>query len=208
MARTEKKPDPTTNRFREAAICDCGSHGFVGLTKAGCALFDPEDLALVAGRLWIKTGSGYACRTETVGGKRRTVSMHNVVLNDCAGIPDHHNRDKCDNRKSNLRVTDKCGNAQNSKHVYGELRLKGVGINKNGSYRARISCGGRQVNIGWFRCPVMAAEAYDRAAREFHGEFALTNESLGLINDWRQQHGNQKRLPLPQDNQVRRPGRN
>jgi len=121
--------------------------------------------------------------------------MHRLVAGASDGeIVDHINRDRTDNRKSNLRITNTAGNAQNSVHLYGDVSLMGVGRSQ-GKYRARTSIAGRQALIGTFDDPIKAAQAYDAAVRKYHGEFAVTNESLGLIDAWRGKYGNQWETP-------------
>jgi hypothetical protein len=40
---------------------------------------------------------------------------------------------------------------------------------------ARINTNGRHSYLGTFDCPIQAAKAYDRAARECFGDFAQPN---------------------------------
>lgn len=56
------------------------------------------------------------------------------------------------------------------------------GVSKRaGKWRAYITVGGRFISLGSFTTVREAARAYDAAAREHFGEFAATNEDLGLL---------------------------
>ena len=45
----------------------------------------------------------------------------------------------------------------------------------------RIVVNRQPIHIGYFRDPIEGAKAYDEAALKYFGEFAVTNESLGLL---------------------------
>lgn len=157
--------------IRKAFICDCGGHGFVGLTRAGVALFSPEDHHLIDGLLWCQS-YGYATRTVYRNGKKIEQKMHRRILDagpdDCV---DHKNRDRSDNRRENIRICDRSKNMMN-RGAWGVISPKGVSLTKEGRYRARIQFEGRPVTIGTFETAEDAATAYRRVARILHGEFA------------------------------------
>ena len=85
---------------------------------------------------------------------------------------DHINRDKSDNRMSNLRPATRSENNRN------------VGISKNNTtgfkgvtkvrdrYKAQITHHSTCVNIGLYDTPEIAHAAYCKKATELHGEFA------------------------------------
>lgn len=56
------------------------------------------------------------------------------------------------------------------------LSFKGVSI------RASIRCQGKLIFLGVFETAEDAARAYDEAAIRLHGEQAVTNKSLGLLD--------------------------
>lgn len=61
-----------------------------------------------------------------------------------------------------------------------ESGYRGVSKQRD-KWKASISIKGKHQHIAIFDTPEEAAEAYDMAALEFHGEKAITNKSLGLI---------------------------
>jgi len=91
---------------------------------------------------------------------------------------DHRNGQQGDNRLENLRD---CTNAENSRNYAkptgASSKYRGVcWVKRDKAWAARISTGkGGKRSLGNFKDEVLAARAYDRAARELHGEFATLN---------------------------------
>lgn len=90
------------------------------------------------------------------------------------GQIDHINRDKADNRLSNLRDAT---HAQNKTHtgVYRNNRLGVRGVrkkNRGRRYEARITHEGRVIHLGHYLTIEEAAAARKAAERLLHGEFA------------------------------------
>jgi len=94
---------------------------------------------------------------------------------------DHKDGDRSNNKIANLREATPSEN-----RINGGLRksnktgLKGVTL-RRGRYRATIKLPSGYQALGTYDTPLEAALAYDRAAREGQGEFAVTNEMLGTI---------------------------
>lgn len=86
---------------------------------------------------------------------------------------DHINRDRSDNRWTNLREANKSQNNANSDvRESSRTRIKGVQTTKRGRYRSKIKVNGRQHYLGTFDSEHEASQAYAEAARAAFGQFA------------------------------------
>lgn len=134
-------------------------------------IVDPRD-AHLDGFNWCMNRGGYAVRGEN----GRPVFMHRYILGAPAGLKvDHINRDRLDNRRCNLRLTDSAGNARNcGKNSQSGQPYKG--IRRYGTrWGARLKYEGKWCCLGWLATPEEAAVAYDLMAMALFGEFAATN---------------------------------
>lgn len=87
-------------------------------------------------------------------------------------VVDHKDGVPNNNAIENLRGATNQQNSFNSGPKVG--CFKGVDYHE-GSWRARIGIDGKSVYLGGYRTPEEAALAYNKAAKEFHGEFAYQN---------------------------------
>jgi hypothetical protein len=171
-----KKRDPKD----QVRLSEDGLTATVILTKGQVAVIDAEDAKMISQNCWHAApsrGCFYAYRGEFSDNK--SIAMHRQIMNASAGeFVDHANEDTLDNRKSNLRI---CTNSQNmanssKNRSKGRFPYKGVSLNRQGKYVARIRGGrDRNIHLGVFVEMEDAARAYDRAAKERYGVFAVLN---------------------------------
>lgn len=147
-------------------------------------LFDEVDLPLIQDRSWRLGRNTRRPDNYYVWGweNGKNITMQKVIFPDAETV-DHINRDTLDNRRANLRRATRLQNAANkgmSAHNTSGL----IGVNRDhntGLWRAQIRNGGRNEHLGSFSDQIEAARVYDKRAVELRGEFAVTNEALGLI---------------------------
>ena len=144
----------------------------IPLTKGKVALVDEEDFEELSKHRWSFDGR-YAIRMED--GKK--IYLHREALKVGEGkVTDHVNRDRLDNRKSNLREASYQQNSSNSKlHSHNTSGYRGVYKYKK-LWRAAVTFDGKQVSCGYFKTKQEAAIAYNEKATELFGEFAYINE--------------------------------
>ena len=151
----------------------------IELTQGKFAIVDDDDYQELNKFNW-HFHQGYASRNVTISGKQKTQRMHRFVTNCPDGFDvDHENHDTLDNRKSNLRVCSNSENGRNQKvRTYSKSSVyKGVNFNKKtGKWVARIKLNYKDKYLGLFTNEIDAAIAYNVAAIEMFGEFALLND--------------------------------
>jgi hypothetical protein len=101
---------------------------------------------------------------------------------------DHINREKLDNRITNLRPVNAAQNAMNQgRDKRNKSGFKGVSWDKGtGTWLVSIKARQKALNLGRFLDPIDAACAYNMAAEEYFGEYAYlngpeNNQAWGLI---------------------------
>lgn len=156
---------------------------YIPLTKGKFALVDSADFEWLgqykwSARLGARKGKFYAQRNIMLGNRQqRTVQMHRVILgvDDPSVEVDHINGDGLVNTRENLRVATHSQNQQNQgPSRVNKSGFKGVWQRGNRWY-AQIRANHKTHHLGGFSTPEEAARAYDKAARELHGEFAFLN---------------------------------
>lgn len=158
----------------------------IKLNRGFLALVDDEDYPLVSKYKWsvtIKQGKPYAIRREhhhiakyTYAGQM--IYLHAVIAKPRKGqVVDHINGNTLDCRRGNLRAcsnTDNCRNREMGKN--NTSGYKGVRYTpKTGRWRGMIMVNRKNIHLGYFNTREQAAEAYNKAALKYFGEFAKLN---------------------------------
>lgn len=161
----------------------------IPLTQGYSCIVDDADYEWLSGFKW-QYANGYAARGVFEGGRSIKVYMHRLILGITGRSQgDHANRNRLDNRRSNLRASNASQNRANAKvKMDSSTGFKGVRRRKETRYKtrnpkwdARITVGCDRKFLGSFLSPEEAARAYDAAALEHFGPFAATNKTLGLL---------------------------
>lgn len=162
----------------------------IPLTKGLVALVDDEDFEFLNQWRWYanKSGSGkthYARRAiKAVNGKFKAIFMHKVLLAACGqSYGDHKDGNGLNNQKSNLRPSTPSQNGGNTPMKKNNTSgFKGVFWDKRSRrWYSRITKDRKNLHLGMFPDRLRAAVAYDKAATELFGQFAKTNQSMGLL---------------------------
>ena len=144
-------------------------------TTSKIGLIDVVDYDLVIDGVWLDR-DGYAQKSST---KR----IHRQVIERIIGMPipkgkvvDHKNRNRLDNRRSNLRLCTVKDNNRNVSKTKGSSRFKGVYWKANRKkWVSQIKVDGQLIYLGIFEKEIDAAKVYNEAAKKYHGEFASPN---------------------------------
>lgn len=151
----------------------------IPLTKGMVAIVDTADFDFLSRFNWYAHKSNrtyYAARRATdaehAPGQSRHIFMHQVL---CGRGCDHIDRNGLNNTRGNLRPATKSQNSVNCRKVNRKTGYRGVSINGRWGYQATVNFGGSRHRAGTFKTKVEAAIAYDRLAKQLHGEFAVLN---------------------------------
>ena len=126
-------------------------------------------------------GSWHTCPNGNKRKRQTTLSIHRLIMDAPKGMEvDHINGNPLDNRKSNLRICTRSENERNKGPLKNNTSgYKGVTrqsrINKNDKWRAQIRHNSKLIVIGLYEDKEEAARAYDKKAKELHGEYAYLN---------------------------------
>ena len=167
----------TSEKYGDERIEICGDIAYICLTgTADRMICDIEDLDKLKRSTWSKNAKGYAKCRKKIDGKIKTVLAHRLIMNAQEGsIVDHINRNRLDNRKSNLRMVDIKAN-----RVHSELRpgntsgYAGVQRQKN-SWVAMITKDGKYGVIGHYETKEDAIKARRKAEMEIYGVYSNEN---------------------------------
>ena len=105
--------------------------------------------------------------------------MHNEVMPPLPGfVVDHIDHDGLNNSRPNLQLATRSQNAYNRRKTSSKCtsKYKGVCFNKReGKWISSIKVEGKRIYLGYFDNQIDAAKAYDKAAKEYHKNFAVLN---------------------------------
>ena len=154
----------------------------ITLTRGKVALVDSADFDSLNSRKWYAASCGgrfYAA--SRIDG--HIVYMHRQIAKPGNLYVDHINGNSLDNRRDNLRACSSSENLANTRvSKANSSGFKGVYYSKaRAKWIAQKRIDGRTFNLGGFDTAQQAALAYDEAAVAAFGQFALTNQSLGLL---------------------------
>lgn len=135
------------------------------------AVIDSEDVNKIKGKKWHMAGN------HVLNSHRK--KLCNFIMGNNKSY-NHKNKNTLDNRKCNLRV---CTRAQTNRNrslgknnttgYKGVVKIKTKGGNR---YRVKIGVDYKEISIGVFDTKEQAAIAYNKAAKKYHGEFAVLNK--------------------------------
>ncbi len=154
-----------------------GPVAILDLGKGVFTVLDVEDVPLLGSLRWCakasRPGEALYVQRRTDNG---TVKLHRLITGASNGeLPDHIDGDTLNNRRYNLRICDRFGNAQN-RGINRNNTSGFKGVYKTGSrWYASIKHKDRKYRLGVFDDPADAARAYDAAASEIWGEYARLN---------------------------------
>lgn len=133
---------------RPVPIWGNGGEEIVGWGKV-----DEADYDRVRGMKWWVV-DGYLAASITVEGFKTTILMHRYLMDVKIGDPyevDHVNRDRTDNRRSNLRITTRWENEENHDRSHLSSAKRGVSFDKKtGKWRAQATYEGVYQHLGTF----------------------------------------------------------
>ncbi len=137
----------------------------IPLNNGSMAIIDPEDFPKIKDYTWRIDSTGYASTTID----KKPVRMHRVVAPVKPNlVVDHINRNKLDNRRSNLRVVEHKINIINHNLFHKNTSgCSGVSFNKRlEKFESYITIDCKKIHLGFFSEKMKAFEESEKAIKE------------------------------------------
>ncbi len=123
----------------------------------------------------------YAQRNQRLNGKRQIIYMHRVIMGALDGQKvDHIDGNGLNNQLYNLQICQHWLNIAKADRKRGFSGYRGV-YRMRDKWQAAIKVRGKRVHLGTYIDPKEAAKAYDRAAIQSIGHFAVLNFPIQVI---------------------------
>lgn len=165
-----------------------GNCAFIHMVGGYVAVTDVADVPLIEQYRWYPLqsrradGSTRAVYAQTIirrdDGSRTGLYMHRLIAGASADVTvDHRDGDGLNNCRSNVRLATTTQNNRNQRlRSDNSSGFKGVIWDRDErKWQARIKVNGKTLHLGRHATVIEAAEAYDTAAIELHGQFARIN---------------------------------
>lgn len=128
----------------------------------GWTLVDADKAEWANQWTWGVANGGYATRWQRINGIFTNVVLHRVLLGLTTGDGlegDHRDRNRLNNRLSNLLVVTTAEQMQNKSSYRGSTSAhRGVSLHRTGKWQASISVGGKMRYLGLFSDEAEAAQ--------------------------------------------------
>lgn len=154
----------------------------IGTKRGHVILVSDEDYDLVSDFRWSILKGKHTKYAICARKGRPTILMHRLIISPPSRyVVDHIDFNGLNNQRSNLRV---CTHGENVRRQRRKPGASFKGAYLSGStWQAKIHFNGNAILLGRYPDAESAARAYDSAARELFGEFAVPNFDAASDNN-------------------------